>query len=218
MATIYDNLNHSEKAQYRLYRREAYKRTKGMDTPGLIQDAGSVLNKAEAKSPTLHRGSRAPKKPPPSVTANFRQSISGDPFVKGIVGVGKGLNKGLSWGSGKLSELGAGRVVNRNNLVGKVSRKAGALYSKIPKGLKRMGGLGGLALGATAMLGIGIMRGMMRGTQDAVYDRYMTDARYSRNMLYNSRVGSASGTNKMLRNSGTQGLSLAMSKNRHGSF
>ena len=213
MATIYDDL-HSEKAQYRLYRREAYKkRTKGMDTPGLIQDAGSVLNKAEAKSPTLHRGSRAPKKPPPSVTANFRQSFSNDPLVKGVVRGGKLLNKGLSWGSGRLSEFGAGARAVYSKLPKRLTRAR-----MIPKGLKRMGGLGGLALGATAMLGIGIMRGMMRGTQDAVYDRYMTDARYSRNMLYNSRVGSASGTNKMLRNSGTQGLSLAMSKTRHGSF
>lgn len=89
---------------------------------------------------------------------------------------------------------------------------------RLPKAVSRTGKLGALAVGVTALMGIGFMRGAMSSAREQVYDRYMQDQRYSRNMLYNSRVGYASGTNRMLNRGGTQGLTLAMSRSRHGAM
>lgn len=101
---------------------------------------------------------------------------------------------------------------SRYSTIGKLART----QVKVPKWMKKTGGIGGLVVGATAMLGVGILKGMIGQSKDIVYNRYMQDSQYSRNMLYNSRVGLASGTSSMLNRGGTQGLSLALSQTRHG--
>lgn len=94
----------------------------------------------------------------------------------------------------------------------RLPKKALSAISRAPKPIK----MAGLALGVTAMMGVGLMRGGMNSAREDVYNRYMQDQKFSRNMLNNSRVGYASGTNSMLNRGGTQGLTLAMSKTRHG--
>jgi len=76
----------------------------------------------------------------------------------------------------------------------------------------------GLALGATAMMGLSVMKGGMDQSREIVHERYMQDYMYSRNMLHNSRVGLASGTSRMLDRGGTMGLSNALHKTRHGKY
>jgi hypothetical protein len=66
------------------------------------------------------------------------------------------------------------------------------------------------------MFGIGMMRGAINRGREIVFDRYMQDQRYSRNMLTNSRLGLASGTGKMMMGGSTMGLSNALSARRHG--
>jgi hypothetical protein len=77
---------------------------------------------------------------------------------------------------------------------------------------------GGFALGATAMFGLSVMKGGMNEAKEIIHERYMQDYTFSRNMLHNSRVGLASGTNRMLDRGGTQGLTLGLSKTRHGRY
>ena len=73
-----------------------------------------------------------------------------------------------------------------------------------------------LTVGAAGMLSVNVMKGMQNQSQEIVYERYLQDARYSRGMLHNSRVGLASQTRRMLKQDGTQGLSNALSATRHG--
>lgn len=77
---------------------------------------------------------------------------------------------------------------------------------------------GGFALGALGMMGVGIMKGGMNQAKDIVHERYMQDFTYSKSMLHNSRVGLASGTNRMMRRGGTMGLSNSLHKTRHGRY
>lgn len=82
----------------------------------------------------------------------------------------------------------------------------------------KWGGRGMITLGATAMLALGVMRGMGNQSRDVIYQRYLQDSRYSRNMLTNSRIGLSSGTNKMMQYGDTRGLSNALSRTRHGGY
>jgi hypothetical protein len=77
---------------------------------------------------------------------------------------------------------------------------------------------GGFALGATSMFGLAVMKGGMNEAKEIIHERYMQDYTFSRSMLHNSRVGLASGTNRMLNRGGTQGLTLGLSKTRHGRY
>lgn len=108
------------------------------------------------------------------------------------------------WTGRKLGSVGAS-----------TAKRVGRLATKVGK---RVSTPGVFLLGATAMFGINFMKGGMNETRDIVAERYMQDYTYSKSMLHNSRVGLASGTNSMLNNGGTQGLSLALSKTRHGRF
>lgn len=82
--------------------------------------------------------------------------------------------------------------------------------------VRKFGGAVGLAVGALAMLSVGVMRGANNTGKEMVFERYMEDQRYSRSMLMNSRVGLASGTGRMQRYGSTEGLAGALHKNRHG--
>jgi len=87
---------------------------------------------------------------------------------------------------------------------------------KIIRGVGKVGPVGLLSVGATAMMGVGIMNGMNNAAKDYVLERYMADQRFSRDILLQSRVGLSMGTNKMNRMGSTMGLSNALSKTRHG--
>ena len=68
---------------------------------------------------------------------------------------------------------------------------------------------------STAMAGISFMNGAMSQAQDIMYDRYMRDAKYSSRLLTRTNIGKSSGQSPLNITNHT-GLSLAMSRNRHG--
>jgi len=110
--------------------------------------------------------------------------------------------------------------------------RAGASLSKWPGGINkglegparlagrllghRRLGILGLAVGAIAMVGVGIMRGVNNASQDIVAQRYIQDQRYARNITMMSRLGYSSGTSQMNNYNHTDGLALSLSSNRHG--
>ena len=71
------------------------------------------------------------------------------------------------------------------------------------------------AVGATAMASISIMNGGMSQANDIMMERYMRDARYSSRLLSKASLGKSTG-NSPLNLGNTTGLSLALSKTRHG--
>jgi hypothetical protein len=74
----------------------------------------------------------------------------------------------------------------------------------------------GIVLGGAAMLTVGMMRGAMSQSRDILFERYMQDTRYSRNMLLNaSRTGSGYGS-RFDQYGSTIGLSNSLSTRRHG--
>jgi len=91
-----------------------------------------------------------------------------------------------------------------------------------PKGIRAGGlikgavGVTALAVGAAAMVSIGMLNGGIAQGRDIVYQRYMQDQRFSSNMLNNARLGSAVGSNRLRRYGNTDGLTLAMYGTRHG--
>lgn len=104
----------------------------------------------------------------------------------------------------------------------KLASRAGNLFSKISKGaskipspIRKMGVAGGLIAGATAMLGISIMKGAMNESREIVYERYMQDQAIGKNMLNNSRLGLAAGTSRMSDIGHIMGLSNSLSRTRH---
>lgn len=97
----------------------------------------------------------------------------------------------------------------------KASRR---MYKSIPKPVRKMGLVGGLALGATAMLGVSVLKGAMDTGKQIAYQRYMQDQAISRDVLTSTRLGNSSGTNRMLGYGGTVGLSNALSATRHGRY
>jgi hypothetical protein len=74
---------------------------------------------------------------------------------------------------------------------------------------------GSVALGGAAMLSAGIMKGAMGESRQILYERYMQDTRYSRNMIQNARLGNAMGS-RFDSYGSTMGLSNALSATRHG--
>lgn len=72
-----------------------------------------------------------------------------------------------------------------------------------------------LLLGATAMASIGVMNGAMSQANDIAMERYLRDQRYGLNMMRNASLGKASAGPRLSLGNHT-GLSLALSKTRHG--
>jgi hypothetical protein len=75
--------------------------------------------------------------------------------------------------------------------------------------------MGGVLVGTVAMAGISFMNGAMNQANDIMMERYMRDARYSNRLLTATSLGQASG-NSPLSLGNHVGLSLALSKTRHG--
>lgn len=135
----------------------------------------------------------------------FVSKAKQDPIFQTFKNAGSKINKFTG------STLSKASNISKNMAYGKMKPTNGLMTKMFRGGFKPA-----FALGAVAMLGIGFMNGAMSSAREAVYDRYMQDTRYSRNMLHNTRIGVSTGTSRMLNRDGTQGLSLALSKNRHG--
>lgn len=157
-------------------------------------------------------------------TTKILKGTKNDPLVKFMIGLGR------------LGAWGGEQVGTRTYRLGRKFRRIGEEVGKIGKAHPRTaafvkGGakLGGAAMrkvgvptllgvGALGMVGVGMMRGAMNQGRDIVFDRYMQDQRYSRNILTNSRLGRSAGTRNMNRYGSTQGLSQALSASRHGRY
>lgn len=141
---------------------------------------------------------------------------------------------GLSRATGKLTR-GVGNLIQRPGAPiaagGRLAARAGKAtpgkllggakafrrgIKSIPKPIRKFGTIGGIALGLTAMLGVSVLKGAMNQGKQIAYDRYMEDAAQSKNVLATTRLGNASGTNRMLGYGGTVGLSNSLSRTRHG--
>lgn len=170
--------------------------------------------------------------------------VKNDVLLKTAGKVGQGydsISSNVGYGISRMSSglrrskfmRGAKRATQRwvGEPIGKATKGASKQYHKLPSPVRQYAGrvagtigaaskgvvgLGVLGVGATAMMGLGIMNGMNNAAKDILLERYMQDQRYSRNMLLQSRVGLAMGTNSMNRMSSTMGLTNSLSRTRHG--
>lgn len=117
---------------------------------------------------------------------------------------------------GKVESIGKGAIKRTAAMQKAISRRTPRWVKPATKRLMSGGIYGGLALGAIAMVGIGIMRGAMNQATEVVNQRYIEDQRFARNITMMSRLGYSSGTSSMNRFNHTAGLSQALSANRHG--
>jgi len=120
--------------------------------------------------------------------------------------------RGLPFKKGRMS--GTEYASNVDDIMRSGSNKAGKMYNAVRPIIKPVAYAGMFALGATAMTGVAVMNGAMSAASDSMATRYMKDSRYSSKILQN-RVGRAHG-NGALSIGNHAGLSLAMSKSRHG--
>ncbi len=139
----------------------------------------------------------------------------------------KGAKKGLLEGGistkeqlrGKLLGVNVGVVdPNYRPLISGAGHTSKRLGTTVGKKIWNMTGRnysGQILVGATAMSGLAIMKGMMGQANDIMLERYMRDARYSSRVMGKTGLGKASG-NSALNLGNTVGLSLALSKTRHG--
>lgn len=169
------------------------------------------------------RGSRA--------TLNYfknDRSLAGVKAVgKGLGAAGRGVGRYTSMGWGKTGAAltkkamatSTGRIAAKGARSGlNVTRRIAS--NNIAKGIgstvAKSGMLGGIALGAVAMIGVGIMKGAANASREIVAERAVQDQRYARNITMMSRLGYTSGTNRLQRYGHTVGLSQALAANRHG--
>jgi len=162
-----------------------------------------------------------------SKSRSFFRNTMNNSTVKLTLGTyiktGKGMMQGATWLGGALYSGGRSTVSKlrvANNFRKKVGRGIGrtlSLGSPTIASIARKSTYAGiLTLGSVSMIGVGMMRGATQQSRDIVFQRYLQDTRYSRNMMLNSRVGLASGSNSMLQYGSTTGLSNALSRSRHG--
>ena len=126
--------------------------------------------------------------------------------------IGGGIKAGAGWIGNKLRTKRLGRVGQK---VRRSQAKVNNSLSRHVKWGRRTAVMGGLAVGTTAMVGIGVMKGMMNQAREYTYDRYTQDYTYSKNMLSNSRLTRTMGS-RMIDHNSTMGLSNSLSKIRHG--
>lgn len=86
----------------------------------------------------------------------------------------------------------------------------------LPKSTRRLGLIGGIGLGITAMLGVSVLKGAMNQGRQIAYERYMLDTANTQGVISTTRLNRMSGSNRMINHGGTIGLSNALSRTRHG--
>lgn len=147
--------------------------------------------------------------------------------------IGRMLSKGSARGS-SLIGLGANKKTASATIAGMRSRLTdptnniwrkgtGAVTqvrNAMNRGLKTMGNVvtpmkTAVVLGTVAMAGVAFMNGAMNQANDIMMERYMRDARYGNRMLSATSLGQASGNSPLSMGNHT-GLSLALSRTRHG--
>lgn len=148
-------------------------------------------------------------------------------FGRTVGTIAKRLMRREVRGINKLSTTISKPVKSITNLAGKSGRAVGKfglgslkgtrrIIKNIPSPIRKAGLAGGLIAGATAMLGLAVMKGAMNQSREIVYERYMQDQAVGKNILNNTRMGLASGTSRMQNMGSTMGLSNALSRTRHG--
>lgn len=161
---------------------------------------------------TLTKGTRAINK---HMNMQHLKSTIGTTMNKGI----QGGVRATGYTGNKLREAVAG--INQG-LISPSARGmaySGSAGSKLMNFMKhpvaKTGTASSMIVGASAMAGLAFMKGGMSQANDIMMERYMKDARYSNRMLTQTNLGSASG-NGPLSMGNHVGLSLAMSRTRHG--
>lgn len=119
----------------------------------------------------------------------------------------------------RFNKLTTAKVTKKMNKMATAARRRTASRLTLPRagGFTRFGGYAlGLAVGAVAMVGVGMMKGAQSASTELVAQRQMQDQRYARNITMMSRLGYTTGTSSMNKYNHTMGLSQALSANRHG--
>jgi hypothetical protein len=159
-----------------------------------------------------------------------KSNIKNDLSVRVTRATGAGIAKGSKWVGGKIliganmvgstpaaKKLGQGvRAVARHKATrwtGKATLWAGGRSFAVGKALA-MPSL--ITVGAVGMLGVSVMNGANNAAKDIIFERYMADQRFARDMLLQSRLGTAIGTARMNKYGSTVGLSNSLSRTRHG--
>lgn len=148
-----------------------------------------------------------------------KSTIKNDLLVKGARKLfSRGGKNTIGVGGEPLKKnLGASaRAVGRN----KIDRGTGRRPSAFRRGALSIGKTLAvpslITVGAVGMMGLSIMNGANNAAKDIIFERYMADQRFSRDMLLQSRLGTAMGTNRMNKYGSTVGLSNSLSRTRHG--
>lgn len=145
-------------------------------------------------------------------------TIKKDWLVRGASATGRGVG----WTGNKIG--GAAKYI-RNSPIGRTTKTIAT--SKVGRGINKFArtgarllgptaGASAIAAGAVGMLSLSIMNGANNAAKDIILERYMADQRFTRDILLQSRVGTAMGTDRMNRYGGTIGLSNSLSRTRHG--
>jgi hypothetical protein len=116
------------------------------------------------------------------------------------------------------TSLGRVRSDKKFNIYRGVSKSLVGKSKIIPSPIRKGGLKGALVTGAVSMLNVAIMKGAMNPGRFEVYGRMMQNLAVGKNMLNNTRLGLASGTSRINDMGHTMGLSLALSKSRHGRY
>jgi len=131
------------------------------------------------------------------------------------------IGVGIARGVGNIAKEGArmaARAPGRKSIRRALGRTGHYSLAALRSPLGKIATRATFALGTVGMMGVGVMNGGMSSAKEIVHERYMQDYTYSKSMLHNSRVGLASGTSRMLDRAGTQGLTGALHKTRHGRY
>lgn len=155
--------------------------------------------------------------------SNINSKFRRDPLVMGLFGRGGATSAGGLVGRIHTRTVQARRLVGaagevtRRVAQSKVARGIGHMFNKVtPPKVRKLGLAGMILTGATAMIGVGMMRGAMSAANDIAAERYMQDQRYTRNVLMNTRVGHAMTNQRNTQYGQLAGLAQALSANRHG--
>lgn len=148
-----------------------------------------------------------------SILDMFKSKVKnfGTNFTKNLKSEWGPDTKKVRYGKAFGGKVAAGGKTLGSSLLG-LAKKGVHAYRKTPRLLKG----GGLAAGAVAMLGIGILKGAFNESNEIAYERYMEDMYTTKDILNTSRLGLASGTSRMQNYGSTMGLSNALSRTRHG--
>lgn len=195
--------------QATFYKNKFFGNQLALPAPEQVTNVSGPFNKArKGTARTVHRMMND------SVTGKFMKKVtigSGGPRSHGgLLGAATSAKLRVQSKFRGVSQSKVGKAVGTGiSLGGKAVKKT--VFSKL--GVRGM-----IAMGAAAMVGVGMMRGAMNAAQDIVAERYLQDQRMSRNVLMNTRVGYSMGAAEMNKYGQTNGLAQALHNGRHGRY